>query len=102
MSNSSVTVAAVGPRAQPVFTAAHSYCSYFGKKIDSEPGRCGGRMARSEVLQRCHPDSKYCERHMNRSRNRSRKLSLHGLKLAADEKNFLSKLWEYKELRDEL
>ncbi|KAJ6426888.1 hypothetical protein OIU84_022474 [Salix udensis] len=119
MSNSSVTVAAVGPRAQPVFTAAQwhelehqalifkylkaglpvppyllhpirksfqllppgylhpsnlSYCSYFGKKIDSEPGRCRRTDGKKwRCSKDAHPDSKYCERHMNRSRNRSRK-----------------------------
>ncbi|KAJ6946681.1 hypothetical protein NC651_001397 [Populus alba x Populus x berolinensis] len=119
MSNSSVTVAAVGPRAQPGFTVAQwhelehqalifkylkaglsvppylllpirksfqllspgflhpsnlSYCSYFGKKIDSEPGRCRRTDGKKwRCSKDAHPDSKYCERHMNRSRNRSRK-----------------------------
>ncbi|CAK7356010.1 unnamed protein product [Dovyalis caffra] len=119
MSKSSVTVAAVGPRAQPGFTVAQwhelehqalifkylkaglpvppylllpirksfqllspgflhqsnlSYCSYFGKKIDSEPGRCRRTDGKKwRCSKDAHPDSKYCERHMNRSRNRSRK-----------------------------
>ncbi|KAF9685598.1 hypothetical protein SADUNF_Sadunf03G0071300 [Salix dunnii] len=52
-----------------------SYCSYFGKKIDSEPGRCRRTDGKKwRCSKDAHPDSKYCERHMNRSRNRSRKL----------------------------
>jgi hypothetical protein len=53
---------------------AVSYCSYFGKKIDSEPGRCRRTDGKKwRCSKDAHPDSKYCERHMNRSRNRSRK-----------------------------
>ncbi|XP_011028066.1 PREDICTED: growth-regulating factor 4-like isoform X1 [Populus euphratica] len=119
MSNSSVTVAAVGSRSPPGFTVSQwhelehqvrifkcldaglpvppnllvpicksfqllspgflhpsnlSYCSYFGKKIDSEPGRCRRTDGKKwRCSKDAHPDSKYCERHMNRSRNRSRK-----------------------------
>ncbi|CAL5432024.1 unnamed protein product [Camellia sinensis] len=50
------------------------YCSYYGKKIDPEPGRCrrtdGKKWRCSKDV---YPDSKYCERHMHRGRNRSRK-----------------------------
>lgn len=46
----------------------------FGKKIDPEPGRCrrtdGKKWRCSKPV---HPDAKYCERHMHRGRNRSRK-----------------------------
>ncbi|KAG6397174.1 hypothetical protein SASPL_143339 [Salvia splendens] len=53
---------------------ALGYCSYYGKKFDPEPGRCrrtdGKKWRCSEDA---HPDSKYCERHMHRGRNRSRK-----------------------------
>ncbi|XP_024454018.2 growth-regulating factor 5 isoform X4 [Populus trichocarpa] len=103
MSNSSVTVAGVGSRSPPGFTMSQwhelehqvlifkclnaglpvppslllpilSYCSYFGKKIDSEPGRCRRTDGKKwRCSKDAHPDSKYCERHMNRSRNRSRK-----------------------------
>ncbi|XP_076918798.1 growth-regulating factor 3-like isoform X2 [Bidens hawaiensis] len=46
----------------------------FGRKIDPEPGRCrrtdGKKWRCSKGV---YPDSKYCERHMHRGRNRSRK-----------------------------
>ncbi|GKD79057.1 growth-regulating factor 1 [Tanacetum coccineum] len=46
----------------------------YGKKIDSEPGRCrrtdGKKWRCSKPV---HPEGKYCERHMHRGRNRSRK-----------------------------
>lgn len=51
------------------------YCSYFGKKIDPEPGRCRRTDGKKwRCSKDAHPDSKYCERHMNRGRYRSRKL----------------------------
>ncbi|KAK3182863.1 hypothetical protein Dsin_030149 [Dipteronia sinensis] len=50
------------------------YCSYYGKKIDPEPGRCRRTDGKKwRCSKDAHPDSKYCERHMNRSRYRSRK-----------------------------
>lgn len=50
------------------------YCSYFGKKIDPEPGRCRRTDGKKwRCSKDAHPNSKYCERHMNRSRYRSRK-----------------------------
>ncbi|KAL8498617.1 hypothetical protein ACS0TY_021817 [Phlomoides rotata] len=49
--------------------------SYYGKKFDPESGRCrrtdGKKWRCSKAV---HSESKYCERHMYRSRNRSRKL----------------------------
>ncbi|KAI9083889.1 hypothetical protein K1719_034147 [Acacia pycnantha] len=50
------------------------YCSYYGKKIDPEPGRCRRTDGKKWRCSRdAHPDSKYCERHMIRRRYRSRK-----------------------------
>ncbi|PSS32252.1 Growth-regulating factor like, partial [Actinidia chinensis var. chinensis] len=50
------------------------YCSLYGKKVDPEPGRCrrtdGKKWRCSKDV---YPDSKYCDRHMHRGRNRSRK-----------------------------
>lgn len=47
---------------------------YYGKKIDPEPGRCRRTDGKKwRCSKDAHPDSKYCERHMNRSRYRSRK-----------------------------
>ncbi|XP_072989092.1 growth-regulating factor 3-like [Typha latifolia] len=50
------------------------YCSYFGKKLDPEPGRCRRTDGKKwRCSKEAYPDSKYCERHMHRGRNRSRK-----------------------------
>ncbi|XP_051137094.1 growth-regulating factor 3-like [Andrographis paniculata] len=50
------------------------YCSYYGKKFDPEPGRCRRTDGKKwRCSKDAHPDSKYCERHMHRGRNRSRK-----------------------------
>jgi len=50
------------------------YCSYYGKKIDPEPGRCRRTDGKKwRCSKDAYPDSKYCERHMHRGRNRSRK-----------------------------
>ncbi|CAL5441085.1 unnamed protein product [Camellia sinensis] len=50
------------------------YCSYYGKKIDPEPGRCRRTDGKKwRCSKDAYVDSKYCERHMNRGRNRSRK-----------------------------
>lgn len=47
---------------------------YYGKKIDPEPGRCRRTDGKKwRCSKDAHPESKYCERHMNRSRYRSRK-----------------------------
>jgi hypothetical protein len=53
---------------------AVAYGSYFGKKLDPEPGRCRRTDGKKwRCSKEAAPDSKYCERHMNRGRNRSRK-----------------------------
>uniref|UniRef100_A0A7N0ZT92 Growth-regulating factor n=1 Tax=Kalanchoe fedtschenkoi TaxID=63787 RepID=A0A7N0ZT92_KALFE len=50
------------------------YCSFYGKKIDPEPGRCRRTDGKKwRCSKDAYPDSKYCERHMHRGRNRSRK-----------------------------
>nr|GME00078.1 growth-regulating factor 4-like isoform X1 [Ipomoea batatas] len=51
-----------------------NYCSYYGKKFDPEPGRCRRTDGKKwRCSKDAYPDSKYCERHMHRGRNRSRK-----------------------------
>ncbi|XP_021752749.1 growth-regulating factor 5-like isoform X1 [Chenopodium quinoa] len=46
----------------------------YGKKIDPEPGRCRRTDGKKwRCAKEAYPDSKYCERHMNRGRSRSRK-----------------------------
>ncbi|KAL5214992.1 hypothetical protein ABZP36_004144 [Zizania latifolia] len=53
---------------------AVGYGSYFGKKLDPEPGRCRRTDGKKwRCSKEAAPDSKYCERHMHRGRNRSRK-----------------------------
>ncbi|KAG8069492.1 hypothetical protein GUJ93_ZPchr0006g41202 [Zizania palustris] len=66
------------PAAAPFYHHHHhpslSYNAYYGKKLDLEPWRCrctDGKKWRCS--KEAHPDSKYCERHMHRGRNRSRK-----------------------------
>ncbi|XP_062226617.1 growth-regulating factor 3-like [Phragmites australis] len=50
------------------------YGHYFGKKVDPEPGRCRRTDGKKwRCSKEAAPDSKYCERHMHRGRNRSRK-----------------------------
>ncbi|KAF2288057.1 hypothetical protein GH714_004153 [Hevea brasiliensis] len=50
------------------------YCSFYGKKVDPEPGRCRRTDGKKwRCSKDAYPDSKYCERHMHRGRNRSRK-----------------------------
>lgn len=50
------------------------YCTYFGKKLDPEPGRCRRTDGKKwRCSKDAYPDSKYCERHMHRGKNRSRK-----------------------------
>lgn len=50
------------------------YCSLYGKKLDPEPGRCRRTDGKKwRCSKDAYADSKYCERHMNRGRNRSRK-----------------------------
>ncbi|XP_010273921.1 PREDICTED: growth-regulating factor 1 [Nelumbo nucifera] len=46
----------------------------FGRKPDPEPGRCRRTDGKKwRCSKEAFPDSKYCERHMHRGRNRSRK-----------------------------
>lgn len=53
---------------------AVGYCSFYGKKVDPEPGRCRRTDGKKwRCSKDAYPDSKYCERHMHRGRNRSRK-----------------------------
>ncbi|XP_076926591.1 uncharacterized protein LOC143589825 [Bidens hawaiensis] len=48
--------------------------SGYGRKIDLEPGRCRRTDGKKwRCSKEAYPDSKYCERHMHRGRNRSRK-----------------------------
>ncbi|XP_068635573.1 growth-regulating factor 4-like [Aristolochia californica] len=50
------------------------YCSFYGKKADPEPGRCRRTDGKKwRCSKDAYPESKYCERHMHRGRNRSRK-----------------------------
>ncbi|XP_052209806.1 growth-regulating factor 3-like [Diospyros lotus] len=50
------------------------YFSYYGKKMDPEPGRCRRTDGKKwRCSKDAYPGSKYCERHMHRGRNRSRK-----------------------------
>ncbi|XP_042505280.1 growth-regulating factor 3-like [Macadamia integrifolia] len=50
------------------------YCSFYGKKVDPEPGRCKRTDGKKwRCSKDAYADSKYCERHMHRGRNRSRK-----------------------------
>ncbi|KAF7090532.1 hypothetical protein CFC21_093267 [Triticum aestivum] len=53
---------------------AIGYGSYLGKKVDPEPGRCRRTDGKKwRCAKEAASDSKYCERHMHRGRNRSRK-----------------------------
>ncbi|BFG24181.1 hypothetical protein CerSpe_104550 [Prunus speciosa] len=46
----------------------------FGRKVDPEPGRCRRTDGKKwRCSKEAYPESKYCERHMHRGRNRSRK-----------------------------
>ncbi|KAF8406791.1 hypothetical protein HHK36_005912 [Tetracentron sinense] len=46
----------------------------FGRKADPEPGRCRRTDGKKwRCSKEAFPDSKYCERHMHRGKNRSRK-----------------------------
>ncbi|AQK80036.1 putative growth-regulating factor 14 isoform X2 [Zea mays] len=67
-----------GPAAASPFYHQHhpslSYYAYYGKKLDPEPWRCRRTDGKKwRCSKEAHPDSKYCERHMHRGRNRSRK-----------------------------
>lgn len=66
--------ASYGPHHYPSFVGLGSLCYDFKNSMEPEPGRCRRtdgkkwRCSRDVV-----PDQKYCERHMHRGRNRSRK-----------------------------
>lgn len=66
--------ASYGPHHYPSFVGLGSLCYDFRNSMEPEPGRCRRtdgkkwRCSRDVV-----PDQKYCERHMHRGRNRSRK-----------------------------
>ena len=58
----------------PSVVPAVSYYAYYGKKLDPEPWRCRRTDGKKwRCSKEAAPDSKYCERHMHRGRNRSRK-----------------------------
>ncbi|KAL0374555.1 UNVERIFIED_CONTAM: Growth-regulating factor 1, partial [Sesamum radiatum] len=59
---------------QPQHIGWNSFHMGFGRKIDPEPGRCRRTDGKKwRCSKEAYPDSKYCERHMHRGRNRSRK-----------------------------
>ena len=48
----------------------------YGRKIDPEPGRCRRTDGKKwRCSKEAYPDSKYCERHMHRGKNKSKKTS---------------------------
>lgn len=56
------------------FLLTAGWSSFYGKKSDPEPGRCRRTDGKKwRCSKDAYPDSKYCERHMHRGRNRSRK-----------------------------
>ncbi|CAA3010634.1 growth-regulating factor 1-like [Olea europaea subsp. europaea] len=58
----------------PQHVGWNSFPVGFGRKIDPEPGRCRRTDGKKwRCSKEAYPDSKYCERHMHRGRNRSRK-----------------------------
>ncbi|RRT68264.1 hypothetical protein B296_00037039 [Ensete ventricosum] len=62
------------PACKIALLSFHGHCSYFGKKFDPEPGRCRRTDGKKwRCSKDAHPESRYCERHMHRGRNRSRK-----------------------------
>ncbi|XP_052199693.1 growth-regulating factor 1-like [Diospyros lotus] len=59
---------------QPQHTGWSCFETGLGRKIDPEPGRCRRTDGKKwRCSKEAYPDSKYCERHMHRGRNRSRK-----------------------------
>lgn len=58
-----------------IFAVGYTNLSlYYGKKFDPEPGRCRRTDGKKwRCSKEAFHESKYCERHMNRGRNRSRK-----------------------------
>ncbi|XP_062227884.1 growth-regulating factor 5-like isoform X2 [Phragmites australis] len=77
--HSAATFSFASPAASPFYPHHHhhpslSYYAYYGKKLDPEPWRCRRTDGKKwRCSKEAHPDSKYCERHMHRGRNRSRK-----------------------------
>ncbi|KAL1363660.1 hypothetical protein AAHE18_03G164000 [Arachis hypogaea] len=66
------------PHHQPAAQQQHFGWNYLemglGRKIDPEPGRCRRTDGKKwRCSKEAYPDSKYCERHMHRGKNRSRK-----------------------------
>uniref|UniRef100_A0A0D9WL48 Growth-regulating factor n=1 Tax=Leersia perrieri TaxID=77586 RepID=A0A0D9WL48_9ORYZ len=76
-SAAAATYSFANPAAAPFYHHHHpslSYYAYYGKKLDPEPWRCRRTDGKKwRCSKEAHPDSKYCERHMHRGRNRSRK-----------------------------
>ncbi|KAK2974962.1 hypothetical protein RJ640_009121 [Escallonia rubra] len=59
---------------QPPHAGWNCYQMGYGRKIDPEPGRCKRTDGKKwRCSKEAYADSKYCERHMHRGRNRSRK-----------------------------
>ncbi|KAI4377472.1 hypothetical protein MLD38_015090 [Melastoma candidum] len=59
---------------QPQHAGWNCFQMGLGKKIDLEPGRCRRTDGKKwRCSKEAYPDSKYCERHMHRGKNRSRK-----------------------------
>ncbi|CAK7352478.1 unnamed protein product [Dovyalis caffra] len=62
------------PRQPPPHFAWSCFQMGLGRKIDPEPGRCRRTDGKKwRCSKEAYPDSKYCERHMHRGKNRSRK-----------------------------
>ncbi|KAM7274896.1 hypothetical protein ACFE04_016762 [Oxalis oulophora] len=62
------------PRHQPPHIGWSCFQVGLGRKIDPEPGRCRRTDGKKwRCSKEAYPDSKYCERHMHRGKNRSRK-----------------------------
>ncbi|KAG5243517.1 hypothetical protein OIU77_030598 [Salix suchowensis] len=61
------------PRQPPHFSWS-CFQMGLGRKIDPEPGRCRRTDGKKwRCSKEAYPDSKYCEKHMHRGKNRSRK-----------------------------
>ncbi|KAK8547273.1 hypothetical protein V6N13_097988 [Hibiscus sabdariffa] len=59
---------------QPQHVGWNCFQMGLGRKVDPEPGRCRRTDGKKwRCSKEAYPDSKYCERHMHRGKNRSRK-----------------------------
>ncbi|KAK4432826.1 Growth-regulating factor 3 [Sesamum alatum] len=59
---------------QPHHIGLNGFHMGLGRKVDPEPGRCRRTDGKKwRCSKEAYPESKYCERHMHRGRNRSRK-----------------------------